>query len=595
MFQLQPPEGRYVFQDDDRFPMPVHVWRNHFLSFSLSHNFRAEVDAAFTAMLQRVRVGRMTVSDIACLRGRVGLQPPDEAVRLRARRKDVKRYNKSKLAKLPGKEKLEAEDYILRGGVWKPDPKHYFAPENEEDCCGLPKSLLLAPGAEVILRSNVNTMDGLTNGAKGTVVEILKGPEVLVRFDNPSVGSLSRAFAGRTDGLTSILPVTKEFQGRCSTPVCRTQVPLQLAWAITIHKAQGKTLSGVEAQLDKTAAHPGSAYVALSRVRRLKDLFLSCFDPSCLIPAKGVNEEMERLKNFTLSRLYRRSLPHSAAVCEELRILAGMTYTQDDLAKFGMGSGPTSSTMDPEEEWVTIGPGPSLADHPPEQAFAPTLMQSSRSTLKRKRPAPVQASVAAPVAPPLRARRVLFPEEPVESVQTEVPVEVEFDEYNPILPVVGDGRCLFRALVRQLYGNFYGPRDCFGKAMDKAVERAERAAADKLRDEVCDYMEDNIPLLQTIVGEEGIFGTESPESYIAAMRVRTVWGGTSEAFVVHELTGRAIRVWKRYATAPYFRVMQNFGEVTNAARNVLDVIWVSESHYNIFLPAVAFRGDFPEC
>jgi hypothetical protein len=77
------------------------------------------------------------------------------------------------------------------------------------------------------------------------------------------------------------------------------------------------------------------------------------------------------------------------------------------------------------------------------------------------------------------------------------------------------------------------------------------------------------------------------------MRCRSVWGGASEAFVVHELTGRGIRVWKWQATTPYFRLMQNFGEVTNAARGVLDVIWVSESHYNIFRPAVAFPGDFP--
>jgi hypothetical protein len=499
----------------------------------------------------------------------------------------------SKLANLPGKENLKAEDYILRGGVWKPDPNHYFAPDNEEDCCGLPRSLVLAPGAEVILRSNVNTMDGLTNGAKGTVVELLKGPEVLVRFDNPSVGSLTRAFAGRTDGLTSILPVTKEFQGRCSTPVCRTQVPLQLAWAITIHKAQGKTLSSVEAQLDKTAAHSGSAYVALSRVRRLKDLFLSCFDPACLIPAKGVNEEMERLKNFTLSRLYRGSLPHSAAVCEELRILAGLTYTQDDLAKFGMGSGPSAgsapSMADREEEWVTIGPGPCF----PEQSLpqAPAQLRHSRSTLKRKRS--MGTSIPVSVAPPPRSRRVLFPEEPAELLQTGVPADVVFDEDNPIRPVVGDGRCLFRALVRQLHGNFCGPRDCFGRAMDEAEERAERAAADKLRDDVCDYMGANIPSLLTMSGEEGFFGMESPDSYIAAMRCRSVWGGASEAFVVHELTGRGIRVWKWQATTPYFRLMQNFGEVTNAARGVLDVIWVSESHYNIFRPAVAFPGDFP--
>jgi hypothetical protein len=129
--------------------------------------------------------------------------------------------------------------------------------------------------------------------------------------------------------------------------------------------------------------------------------------------------------------------------------------------------------------------------------------------------------------------------------------------------------------------------------MHEAEERAERAAADNLRNDVCDYMEANIPSLLAMSGEEGFFGRESPESYIAAMRCRRVWGGASEAFVVHRLTGRGVRVWKRQVTSPYFRMMQNCGEVTNAARGVLDVIWVSESHYNIFRPAVAFPGDFP--
>jgi ATP-dependent exoDNAse (exonuclease V) alpha subunit len=60
----------------------------------------------------------------------------------------------------------------------------------------------------------------------------------------------------------------------------RTQLPLMLAWAMTGHKSQGKTLSGaVEADLGPVFA-PGQAYVMLSRVRRLDQLVLRGFNPA---------------------------------------------------------------------------------------------------------------------------------------------------------------------------------------------------------------------------------------------------------------------------------------------------------------------------
>ena len=59
------------------------------------------------------------------------------------------------------------------------------------------------------------------------------------------------------------------------------------------------------------------------------------------------------------------------------------------------------------------------------------------------------------------------------------------------------------------------------------------------------------------------------------MRCRAVWGGASEAFVVHLLTGRDIRVWRSQDTTPYSAVMQNCGAAPDAARGILDVIWVS--------------------
>ena len=140
--------------------------------------------------------------------------------------------------------------------------------------CGLESDLLLAVGARVMLRTNVWTTKGLTNGALGTLVELIAPAAksmpspVLVRFDTYD----GPAFFPDDPKLVPIVPTTVHFGSTKS--MSRTSLPLILAWAITIHKSQGATYERAVVSLGGKELSLGLTYVALSRVKGLAGLLL---------------------------------------------------------------------------------------------------------------------------------------------------------------------------------------------------------------------------------------------------------------------------------------------------------------------------------
>ena len=115
----------------------------------------------------------------------------------------------------------------------------------------------LRVGAQVMLMKNIDVAAGLVNGARGKVVEFTKD-------GNPIVVFLSDA----REEIKLEKWVVKTGMGNTVT---RTQLPLGLAWAFSIHKSQGMTLDSVEVALNRVF-ECGQAYVALSRARNLASL-----------------------------------------------------------------------------------------------------------------------------------------------------------------------------------------------------------------------------------------------------------------------------------------------------------------------------------
>ena len=85
----------------------------------------------------------------------------------------------------------------------------------------------------------------------------------------------------------------------------RTQFPLTLAWAVTIHKCQGLTLS--EIVIDMTCAKgkfkPGETYVAFSRVKTLDKLHIINYTQSLIHVSEHVEREMKRLRKNILPQM----------------------------------------------------------------------------------------------------------------------------------------------------------------------------------------------------------------------------------------------------------------------------------------------------
>ena len=173
-------------------------------------------------------------------------------------------------------------------------------PADDDECAGLPAQLLLAKGAHVMLRRNIDTADGLVNGAQGVVKDIIFSADntmpdtVLVKFKN-DVGK-GNSINVENECLVPIRPLTAEFYGKKGTVIQRKQIPLILSYAVTVHKTQGLTMDKCVVDCGASVFDCGMAYVAMSRVTALSGLYLYSYDRAKVMVSECVINEMNRLR-----------------------------------------------------------------------------------------------------------------------------------------------------------------------------------------------------------------------------------------------------------------------------------------------------------
>ena len=334
-YQLSPVNGSFIFSDQrSSGRLASHLWRDFFTMVELKVNMRQQNDTSFSQMLNRIRKGEHTHEDVKAIQGRLVSNgdidlsdaPFDTALRLYPRTASVDEYNESQIASLAQTTKLytfEAEHAILQSrgqfyaNVQYNEVPERLIPQDDKECAALPRRLKLAVGARVMLRRNINCGDGLVNGARGKIVGF-KWPgnasdqskpgelpvEVYVRFLDPNIGRISRVpVSSGEEDVVPIRPISARFYGKEGTLLQRTQIPLILCWAATVHKVQGLSLDAAVIDLGVNVFEPGMAYVALSRVRTLGGLALLNFEPTKVKANKRVHEEMERLTGPQLRTL----------------------------------------------------------------------------------------------------------------------------------------------------------------------------------------------------------------------------------------------------------------------------------------------------
>ncbi|KAJ5171639.1 hypothetical protein N7492_004232 [Penicillium capsulatum] len=161
------------------------------------------------------------------------------------------------------------------------------AKASAKEASNLTQDLFLSIGCRVMLLNNTWVERGLVNGSFATIRDIVWLSTTEDVHESPPAALLVEfdAYDGpiwlqddQRHRLVPIIPVTREFQFN-GEPCSRTQFPVVLAYAITVHKAQGLTLDYAVLDISQSEFATGLRYVAVSRVRTLQGiLFSTTFD-----------------------------------------------------------------------------------------------------------------------------------------------------------------------------------------------------------------------------------------------------------------------------------------------------------------------------
>ncbi len=226
-----------------------------FKVLELTEVLRQVGDPTFIKLLDSARMGSVTPNDLRLLNERV-VEQPDLAIQLTATNKLADLVNQQALGSLPG---ASSEHLAFKTGDWAANP------------CD--ERLSLKIGAHVIVKKN-----GADRPPK------LLGEKFESKVVNGTLGIVTDMEPDRIEINNKHWIYRQQFErkvkmkedGKWREVIVATfiQMPLALAWAVSMHKSQGQSFDQVIVDPSAVFA-PGQLYVALSRCRSLNGLFLT--------------------------------------------------------------------------------------------------------------------------------------------------------------------------------------------------------------------------------------------------------------------------------------------------------------------------------
>lgn len=252
----------------------------------LKENFRQKNDSVFINILLRIRDGTFTEDDVNLLRTRQVLpENIQEHVHLVSSNKKAQIINDTQLSKLKTPKVKYASSYTSSGK--NKEIKELLTKELQFQFTqkGI-NELILKKGARVMLIKNLDVSLGLVNGAIGTIVDFIPDPSTdydipIVKFDNSNIKHPISVVSWELE--------IDDCKGMAN------QIPLMLAYSVTIHKSQSLTLdSGILDLGDCFCDH--QIYVALSRLKSLNGLYLKSFNKEKISVNKKMRDFLTNLK-----------------------------------------------------------------------------------------------------------------------------------------------------------------------------------------------------------------------------------------------------------------------------------------------------------
>jgi len=264
-FYQLPPVSKDAQVSDKTFAFESPLWPQVVKKTIQLTQILRQKDPVFQQILNEARSGDLSPESYAALEARKTMTWKRQEIKptlLFTKNQDVNSINSHQLEKLMGDARIFTAKTVKRPPRMQDTVLQMIVEKLDRDA-PYEVELNIKEKSQVMLLTNQDPLAGLVNGSRGVVTGFSSDGYPLVKFLN------GPAYSVKVPPASWSSDSEKEDGG-----ITREQIPLRLAYALTIHKAQGASLDSALIDVGPSTFEYGQAYVALSRVRSLESLFI---------------------------------------------------------------------------------------------------------------------------------------------------------------------------------------------------------------------------------------------------------------------------------------------------------------------------------